>query len=443
MATDGATGFRLALSTPGVRTFTSAGLVARLPVAMIALATVLLVSNQTGSYAYAGLLSALFALTAALVSIGTSRWADAVGQTRVLRALAVAHSSLLALFTAAVVLGWPPAAQILLVMAAGATSPAIGSFVRARWAALQHGPETARIGFAWEGILDEVIFTIGPLVTTFVAFSYGFATPLWIAAALVGIGSLWLSFARRTTPPVHTLSEHSMSLTSVLTTSGLRPVVISALGLGTLFGSLDVGVVAFTADQNTGTFAGIVLAAFAATSMVGGILYGVRSWPGSVVQQTQVAAAALVLVMFAMPFVPNNVTLTIVAAMAGFCVAPTLIGLFTLASALVPPRHVTEGLTWTNSGLAAGFATGSALGGVLIDSLGTRFGLALGLVGAILAASAVWSRSRTLASAYRPSHLSESAVDAVPLNDDLVPGPHPSLVPPTLDSRQDTERDVQ
>jgi len=329
------------------------------------------------------------------------------------------------------------------VMAAGATSPAIGSFVRARWAALQHGPETARIGFAWEGILDEVIFTIGPLVTTFVAFSYGFATPLWIAAALVGIGSLWLSFARRTTPPVHTLSEHSMSLTSVLTTSGLRPVVISALGLGTLFGSLDVGVVAFTADQNTGTFAGIVLAAFAATSMVGGILYGVRSWPGSVVQQTQVAAAALVLVMFAMPFVPNNVTLTIVAAMAGFCVAPTLIGLFTLASALVPPRHVTEGLTWTNSGLAAGFATGSALGGVLIDSLGTRFGLALGLVGAILAASAVWSSSRTLASAYRPSHLSESAVDAVPLNDDLVPGPHPSLVPPTLDSRQDTERDVQ
>jgi len=443
VATDGATGFRLALSTPGVRTFTSAGLVARLPVAMIALATVLLVSNQTGSYAYAGLLSALFALTAALVSIGTSRWADAVGQTRVLRALAVAHSSLLALFTAAVVLGWPPAAQILLVMAAGATSPAIGSFVRARWAALQHGPETARIGFAWEGILDEVIFTIGPLVTTFVAFSYGFATPLWIAAALVGIGSLWLSFARRTTPPVHTLSEHSMSLTSVLTTSGLRPVVISALGLGTLFGSLDVGVVAFTADQNTGTFAGIVLAAFAATSMVGGILYGVRSWPGSVVQQTQVAAAALVLVMFAMPFVPNNVTLTIVAAMAGFCVAPTLIGLFTLASALVPPRHVTEGLTWTNSGLAAGFATGSALGGVLIDSLGTRFGLALGLVGAILAASAVWSSSRTLASAYRPSHLSESAVDAVPLNDDLVPGPHPSLVPPTLDSRQDTERDVQ
>jgi len=443
MANDGAIGFRVALSTPGVRAFTSAGLIARLPIAMIALATVLLVSNQTGSYAYAGLLSALFALTAALVSIGTSRWADAVGQTRVLRVLAVSHSSLLIAFTSAIVLRWPTAVQILLVMAAGASSPAIGSFVRARWAALKRGPETARIGFAWESILDEVIFTIGPLITTFVAFGYGFATPLWIAAGLVGFGSLWLSCARRTTPPVHTLTEHSMSFSSVLKAPGLRPVVVSALGLGTLFGSLDVGVVAFTAEQGTGTFTGIVLAAFAATSMVGGVLYGIRSWPGGVVRQTQAAAAALVLVMLSMPLVPNNLALTVVAALAGFCVAPALIGLFTMASALVPPRHVTEGLTWTNSGLAAGFATGSALGGILIDSLGTRYGLVLGLVGALLAASAVWSRARTLTSAYRPSQATESAIDAVPLNDDPVPGPHPSLVRPALDSRQDTERDVQ
>ena len=444
MASHGATGFRVALTAPGARTFTSAGFVARLPVAMIALATVLLVSNQTGSYAYAGLLSALFALTAALVSIVTSRWADATGQTQVLRVLAFAHSGLLAIFTASIVLRWSPVFQVILVMAAGATSPAIGSFVRARWAALPHGSAIARVGFAWEGILDEVIFTLGPLLTTYVAFSYGFATPLWIAAALVGIGSLWLSFARRTTPPIHALSDQSMSLTAVLRTPGLRPVVLSALGLGTLFGSLDVGVVAFTSDQGEGTFAGVVLAAFAATSMVGGILYGIRMWPGTVVQHTQAAAATLVLVMITMPVVPNNATLTIVAALAGFCVAPTLIGLFTLASALVPPRHVTEGLTWTNSGLAAGFATGSALGGVLVDSLGIRFGLALGLLGAVVAASAVWSRARTLTVAYRPSAsesggdsvpLDADPLDAIPLNDDPIPGPHPSLLPPTPASR--------
>ena len=56
----------------------------------------------------------------------------------------------------------------------------------------------ARAGFAWESILDEAIFTIGPLLTTYVAFTYGLATPLWIAAVCVAVGTLLLSAARRT-----------------------------------------------------------------------------------------------------------------------------------------------------------------------------------------------------------------------------------------------------
>ncbi len=103
MTGDRAHGFRYALRQPGAVTFTSAGLLARLPVAMIALATVLLVSNVSGSYGYAGLLSALFAVTAALVSIVTSRWADSVGQTIVLRVLGVLHSGLIVAFTASIV----------------------------------------------------------------------------------------------------------------------------------------------------------------------------------------------------------------------------------------------------------------------------------------------------------------------------------------------------
>ena len=119
MGSDSAHGFRHALGQPGALIFTSAGLLARLPVAMIALATVLLVSNVSGSYGYAGLLSALFAITAALVSIGTSRWADTVGQTLVLRVLAVLHSGLIVGFTVSIVSEAAVAVQILLVVAAG------------------------------------------------------------------------------------------------------------------------------------------------------------------------------------------------------------------------------------------------------------------------------------------------------------------------------------
>ena len=422
MSGDSAHGFRHALRQPGAVTFTSAGLLARLPVAMIALATVLLVSNVSGSYGYAGLLSALFAITAALVSIGTSRWADSVGQTLVLRVLAVLHSGLIVGFTASIVFEAAVALQILLVVAAGATSPAIGSYVRARWAALPGDASIARAGFAWESILDEVIFTIGPLLTTYVAFTYGLATPLWIAAACVAVGSLWLSVARRTAPPVVPSPGGSRSLTRVLRSPGLRPVVVSGLGLGVLFGSLDVGVVAFTAEQGSGEFAGIALACFAAASMVGGILYGVRQWPGSVLTHTQIAAAATAAVMLIVPFVPGNTTLAIAAAAAGFCVAPTLIGLFTLTRGLVPARNVTEGLTWTNSGLATGFALGSAVAGILVDAYGARFGLGTGFVGALCAATAVLLRAATIRENVDPP---PPTPPAPAWNDDPIAGPHP------------------
>ena len=184
--------------------------------------------------------------------------------------LKVLHSGLIVAFTASIVVEAPVALQILLVIAAEATSPAIGSYVRAR-AGLPGDPSIAHAGFAWESILDEVIFTIGPLLTTYVAFTYGLATPLWIAAGCVAAGSIWLSTARQTTPPVVSSHTGSRSLTRVLHSPGLRPVVLSGLGLGVLFGSLDVGVVAFTAGQGNGEFA-IALACFAAASMVGGSL---------------------------------------------------------------------------------------------------------------------------------------------------------------------------
>lgn len=435
MRADTNRGFWATLTLPGVPAFTIAGFVGRLPLAMVALATVLLVSNETGSYAYAGALSALFALTAALVSIATSRWADAVGQTLVLRTLAVAHSVLIVAVTASIVEGLPRILQVVLVIAAGATSPAIGSYVRARWAYIADDANTRRIGFTWESILDEVIFTIGPLLTTFAAFTFGFASPLWLAALFMLVGSVTLSFARRSTPVVHETSDAAMSLLRVVRSRGLRPVILAALGLGLLFGALDVAAVAFTQFMGNGTFAGVVLAAFAGTSMIGGILYGLRPWPGPVYRHAQISAIALLTVLLTLPFVPNSPILALVAGAAGFCVAPTLIGLFTLGSSLVPRRHVTEGLTWTNSGLAAGFASGSALAGLAVDGFGPRAGLGVCVAGACLAVGSLWLRSAEIArsldaeSTHHPatdeSASSDRSLLATAWNDDPLPGPHP------------------
>jgi len=415
-------GYRHALTRPGVGSFTSAGALARLPVAMIALAIVLLVSNATGSYAYAGALSASYAVTAAFASIVTSRWADRVGQVTVLRVLATAHAALLIAFTSSIVLdAWRPV-QVLLVVAAGASSPAIGSYVRARWSYVADGPDTLRVGFAWESILDELIFTLGPVITTAVAFTVGFPAPLILAAAFIFVGSLWLSGSVRSSPPANRHETERASLWAVARTRGLTALIVAALGLGLLFGALDVATVAFTAERGTGEVAGLVLASFAAASMVGGILYGMRPWPGQLRRHTQVAAIVLAAVSACFWLVNTNAALIVLAMGAGASVAPTLIGIFSLTQRIVDPRNLTEGLTWTNSGLAAGFAFGSALSGIVVDAFGARAGLGLCASGALVTVIVLFARNASLSAPPR-----EPAAQPSPnaWNDDPLPGPHP------------------
>ena len=395
---------------------------------MNALAIVLLVSNTTGSYAYAGVLSALLAVTAGLVSILTSRLADRIGQGVVVRTLAIAHSALLVVFTVSVLNDAPRLLQALIVIAAGASTPAVGSYVRARWSHTAQDSSMLRVGFAWESILDEVIFTIGPILTTALAFSVGFASPLFLASALVLLGSLALAASKSTEPPAHPNPGHRSSLWAVLRMPGLTSLVVAAIGLGVVFGTVDVGVVALTAEQGSGAFAGFILATFAATSMVGGITYGARDWPGPLRWHTRIAAATLAVVSIGFPLATNNAMVMVVAALAGFSVAPALIGIFTLASRLVPRRHLTEGLTWTNSGLAVGFALGSSASGIVVDTYGARAGLALSVLGAVAATIALTNRALARADAPdRPGQDRETGQSNDPVNtwnDDPLPGPH-------------------
>ena len=378
--------YREALRLPGAAAFSTAGFFARLPIAIIGLGIVLMVSLRTGSYGFAGLLSASFALMAAAGAVVTSRWTDRVGQSRTLPLLSTLQAVALVLFVASVITDQPAIVQVGAALLAGFLQPSSGSFVRARWVHVAPTPGLLRTAFAWESILDELIFTFGPLIASMLALYVGVATPLVVAAVLVASGGWALALQKRTEPPIHrpTPDTEYGPARGAIRQIGMPALALAAIGAGALFGAYDVAVVAFTAERGQPGMAGVVLALWAAGSLVGGIIFGGRQWPFSLPTLLIFTALAQVVVVSPVWLLPSIPALLAATLIAGIAVAPTLISLFSLAERLVPPRQLTEGLTWANSALAVGFALGSSLGGQLIDQSGTSASFLLAWAGTIL-----------------------------------------------------------
>ena len=413
------------LRLPGAWQFVTAAAVARLPLSMDGLAVVLLISTLSDSYARAGVVVATFGVTGAVGSILIARAADRFGQARLLIPSSLIHALALVTLVAFVELGLPLVFQILMAGIAGITGPPIGSFARARWVKVAPDTGALRSGFAVESILDEVIFTVGPLLTAWLAFTYALPLPIFVAAALVISGSFVLALQRKTQPEVAAVA-HRVAHRSALRSPGLVIVVFSALGLGCLFGSFEVTTVAFTRLAGHGGSAGVVLGLFALASMVGGIAYGSRHWRGSLPRQAAILLAIFAVACAALPWVRSIPTLTVATVIAGLLVAPALITIFALTERLVPAPQITEGLSWTLSGLALGFAFGSWVGGTVVDSVGTS--AAYGVAALATAWSLVWilagTRAMTAALSNRPA--SAEGPPAIPALGDPVPGPAPA-----------------
>lgn len=421
------TTYRHAFRVPGSVRFSATGLIARMPMSMVTLGIVLLVSEVTGSYAAAGILSAAYQLPAALGAIASSRLADRLGQARLLPWLVCANGVFLVLFVVAVERGAPFALQMVLVAVAGVAQPSIGAMVRARWAAAAPDAATKRGAFAVESVVDEVIFSIGPPLTALLAIQVALPLPLVLAAALGTFGGIALAVQRRTQPPVHPTRSDADGARrrAAIARAGMPALVTAALGVGAVFGSYEVSVVAFTAAQQVPAASGIVLGLWAVSSMIGGLWFGARQWRMPMSRQMMLLPAIVCVSLLPAPFVNDVIPLSVVTIISGFAVAPTLITLFHLTERLVPGPQMTEGLTWTASGLALGFAGGTAIAGFVVDGYGTRGGFLLPIAAAACALLAALVGQRAFRLTDGADAVPESPVADLPIVPlpDVLPGP--------------------
>ncbi|GGS88917.1 MFS transporter [Planobispora rosea] len=382
------------LGSPGAWRFLAPAFLARLPYAMLQLGILLLVEWSTGSYGAAGIASAAAAVTQALVGPRTGRLADRYGQARVLLPQVVVHAVALGTLLALAAAQAPAAVLVAVSALAGGSMPQVGSMVRARWAHVLGGSGKLNTAFALESITDELTFTLAPVLL--VALSTGFS-PVWalsVALVMVVAGTLVFAVVRRGAPEPMPVRVRSQS--GVLRLRGVAVLALAFVALGTVFGSLQVGITSTTAALGQPGAAGPIYATFSGVSLVGGALYGIVRWRAGAEVRLAVAVALLSAATVALSFAGSVPPLYGAAALAGFVIAPAVITGYTLVERLVPAEVRTEAFTWLNGAIGLGIATGAAVAGQLVDRAGATVAFLVPPVTTGLAALLVLSFLRTL-----------------------------------------------
>lgn len=385
-------------SAPGSKAFSSAGLIARLPISMTGIGIITMLSQVRGSYWLAGAVAATFAFSMALFAPQIARAADRHGQNRVLPY--ATGVSALALLLLLICTHYRAPDWTLFVFAALAGGmPSISAMVRARWSEIYRGTPQLHTAFSFESVLDEVAFIIGPPIAVGLSVSlFPEAGPL-AAALLLVTGVTAFAWQKSTQPPVYPRTRQRQR--AILAMPSMQILVLALIALGTIVGTVDVISVAFAEQQGQPAAASIVLSVYAGGSCLAGLIFGAIKLPSPLPRQFLYAAFATALTTLPLLWVHNVLTLAAAMFVAGLFFAPTMIVAMGLVERLVPPSRLTEGLTWMVTGLGIGVALGAALAGLAIDAVGIKagFGVTLiaGLVVMAVAAGGYRLMRRTLA----------------------------------------------
>jgi predicted MFS family arabinose efflux permease len=363
---------------PGAWRFSLAGVIGRMPMAMFALGTVLLISAATGKYGVAGAVSAVGSLGYAFTSPRIARLIDTRGQRRILLPLLTVFTTSTTALILTVELHAPTWAVFVTGAIAGASMPSLGTLVRARWSVLLAGSPSLHTAFSFESVADEMCFVIGPAAVTLLATQVFPAAGVGAAALLCLGGSLWFAAQRGTEPEVIRVTGAARPTGRGQGAPAPGLVVLAPLYflLGAMFVSVDLSTVSFAQHFGHKPLAGFILGTYALGSATGGLWYGSRQWHAPV--ETRFAVTLVVTVLGVATFwaQPNLITLTCGLYLCGLTIAPTLIAGFSLLEAQAKPGRRTEAMSWLSSGIGVGLAAGSSVVGFLLDAHGPRVGYA-------------------------------------------------------------------
>ncbi|KOG31172.1 MFS transporter [Streptomyces resistomycificus] len=355
-------------------------LVGRLPNATAAIAIMLFVRAEGGSYSLAGGLVAVYGVANAVGQPVLGRLVDLHGQPRVQLSAAVLSGLAMAVFAFTGTAPLPLAYAA--VAAAGLFTPPLEGGLRALWPSVLGKEDKVHTAYAMDAIAQEVMFAVGPLLVTLCVSLWSEMAAL-LALNVVGVlGALSVvvsppSRAWRSAPrEAHWLGA--------LRSTGLLALLGAFLFVGIALGSITVASVAYADGHGGDTVYGWLMAALGIGALVGGVFYGARQWTGEPARRLQALVALLAVCYVPLMLLPGALAMTLLTVLAGVFLAPVIACAFVLVDRHAPRGTVTEAFSWLVTTFTVGASVGTGLTGPVVEAGGALWGFAVpGVAGAV------------------------------------------------------------
>ncbi|MFI8168416.1 MFS transporter [Streptomyces sp. NPDC085931] len=348
-------------------------LVGRLPNATAAIAIVLFVRAEGGTYSLAGALAAVYGVANAVGQPVLGRLVDLRGQPRVQLPAAV----LSALAMAAFAFSGPGSLPLayLAVAAAGLFTPPLEGGLRALWPSVLRREDQVHTAYAMDAVAQEVMFTVGPLLVTLCVSLWSAQAALLVLNVIGVLGALSVvvsppSRAWRSAPrEAHWLGA--------LRSAGLLALLAAFLFIGMALGSITVASVPYADDHGGDAVYGWLMAALGFGALVGGAVYGARQWAGEPARRLRVLVALLVVCYLPLMLMPDAVPMVALTALAGVFLAPAIACAFVLVDRHAPRGTVTEAFSWLVTTFTVGHSVGTGVAGPVVEAGGAQWGFAV------------------------------------------------------------------
>jgi len=151
--------------------------------------------------------------------------------------------------------------------------------MRVLWVTLTTVGEQRKKAFSLDAVAEELLFVTGPVVVAAIIVTTSASTGLLVTAAVVLIGMMGLTTSAVSAAQVGAVTTAKRSHRP-LRQPGFVRVLVVLIAVGGVLGVVEIAAPALAEEQAAVAASGWLLAAFAAGSAIGGLIYAfsVVSW---------------------------------------------------------------------------------------------------------------------------------------------------------------------